>query len=317
MRTWFKWTGCSVLVYASGIFAIATPLPFLYLFLTGNRRFVLGAVAVGALILGTGYTLLPHLLGQGGVYGLLNYGAYAAIGVLLGVAHHHSWSIPKLFFYYGVLFIIAWVGFAVLVEFLEGRSLMSVIREQIQATLTQVIDLQKNNDRADLDLLVARKDAIAGWMTRLTPGAAFAWSWLVCLANLALAKKWFARLALYPTLKPFAQWRLPFYSVWITIAAILVWVMHAVLVPVGFLMDISANLLLILAALYVLQGVAVTHFFMQKWALGPFARLGIYSAVLLFFQVLGFVLLSLGFFDMWLDSRRLDSPRQTSGLKEK
>jgi uncharacterized protein YybS (DUF2232 family) len=100
-------------------------------------------------------------------------------------------------------------------------------------------------------------------------------------------------------LPPFARWRLPWYMVWLFIAAFLLRSIGK-----GWLYQLSLNVYIVTMFLYVLQGLAIVAGQLSKWGLSRPMRTLILLLAYFFF---GQILVLLGLFDTWFDFRKLGS----------
>lgn len=127
--------------------------------------------------------------------------------------------------------------------------------------------------------------------------------------TMALGNRLAPRLAQQNIWPQFRLWQLPDRLIWLAIICALLTV-----VP-GMARNIAVNVLIILSAVYCVQGFALTVFFMDKWRVPPLLRSFIY--VMIIFQSFGtLVLVMLGVADIWLDFRKLDPKEPEENLEE-
>jgi len=125
--------------------------------------------------------------------------------------------------------------------------------------------------------------------------------------NLALGN-WLLRKkdpALIPW-QEFNRWQLPDNLVWGVIIAGL-----ALLFPAAPLKAVGLNMLIILWALYVLQGLAVLIFLLNRWSTPTIIQGIIYALIIM--QGYGILLSIVGLIDVWVDFRKLnkkEDPRE-------
>ena len=103
----------------------------------------------------------------------------------------------------------------------------------------------------------------------------------------------------YPEFGPLNLWKAPEYLVWVVIACGLV-----LLIPKVSFKLLSANGLGILMMIYFFQGIAIVAFFFDKKQMPRFLRVVLYSLIAVQ-QLLLLVVICLGFFDVWLNFRKL------------
>lgn len=99
----------------------------------------------------------------------------------------------------------------------------------------------------------------------------------------------------------FERWRLPQHLIWILIAA-----GFSCFAPLDILQSTGRNLILVLAPVYFLQGMAVVVSLLQRQPYPPFIK-GVIYALLVLLNPLPIVVAIVGVFDLWIDFRR---PRQ-------
>jgi uncharacterized protein YybS (DUF2232 family) len=95
------------------------------------------------------------------------------------------------------------------------------------------------------------------------------------------------------------QWRSPEPLVWVAIGC-----GAMLLLPVAALKIIGINGLIVLMAVYFFQGIAIVSFFFEKKRFPAALRFILYSLIGLQ-QFLLLLIIGLGFFDMWVDFRKL------------
>ncbi len=118
--------------------------------------------------------------------------------------------------------------------------------------------------------------------------------------NVVIAKPFFKMGNLeYPQFVPMDRWRTPEMMIWGVIAA----GFTLFLLPGGIRL-LAANVLIILMSIYFFQGLSIILFFLNKYRLPPWIRIGIYFIIVI--QQLFLVILALaGLFDQWIDFRKI------------
>ena len=97
------------------------------------------------------------------------------------------------------------------------------------------------------------------------------------------------------------RWRAPEPLVWAAIGCGLM-----LLLPVTSLKIVGMNGVIVLMAVYFFQGIAIVSFFFEKKQLPVALRFILYSLIVLQ-QFLLLVVIGFGFFDMWLNFRKLET----------
>ncbi len=142
-------------------------------------------------------------------------------------------------------------------------------------------------------------------LVRIAPSSMATFFLITALVCLRTAGPVYRRKGLTPPeLGDFTVWRSPENLMWVTIACGVMMVL-----PVGLARFIGVNGILVLLMVYFFQGMAITAFFLKRVKVSIMAQWVIY--VLIFFTFLQFIVLALGFFDLWLDVRKLKQMEET------
>ncbi len=138
-------------------------------------------------------------------------------------------------------------------------------------------------------------------LVRITPALITTTTLLIIWANLLAARPIFAFGSLtFPTTGPLNRWRAPELLIWLVIGC-----GGALLMPFKSLNMIGLNGLIVLMTIYFFQGIAVISFYFNKKNFSKGAKILFYGLIVLQ-QLLLFVVIGLGLFDVWLDFRKLD-----------
>ena len=138
------------------------------------------------------------------------------------------------------------------------------------------------------------------FLLRLAPGAGFLSMLLAAFAAYVLCQRWFLRHRVeLPAIPPFSCWKIWDHLVWLLALGIgLVLLGNARAAAVGW------NLILVMGALYLLQGLAVLRFRLSRSRIPRPAAIVFYAALVLTLSVSLFVVVGLGILDIWIPLRR-------------
>ena len=141
---------------------------------------------------------------------------------------------------------------------------------------------------------------------RLIPGLFVVGQLLVCWTSLLLSRPLLiSRRLYYPAFGALNTWRTPEVMVWWAIGSGVL-----LLLPSAGIKLIGANGLMIALTLYFFQGIGIVAFFFEKKQLPKGMRFFLYGLIALQ-QILLLIVIGLGFFDIWINFRKLDStPKQ-------
>ncbi|HJV65564.1 MAG TPA: YybS family protein [Geomonas sp.] len=203
--------------------------------------------------------------------------------------------------------LLVMVAAAALYGYFTGANLHTKITNGVQASIAQTAQLyEKAGVKGDElkamqdSMRLAGEQIVVIYPALITVALGF----LGCL-NLYLLGRMAARVGMPIYLGNFRQYRNPEALVWLLIIS-----GFAMLIPNDIVHTVSLNLLIVVCALYAMQGFAViTHYF-RKFAVPAFIK--VMGCLFLIFQP--FMLLAvaaLGVFDLWGDFR---SPKQQQNL---
>ncbi len=273
-----------------GVFVL--PLPVLV------YRLRLGRVR-GAVVPAVAFAIMVMLFG-GGSLDLFLFFALLLLGYILGESLERNFSLEKtvavtcggltlagliiLFFYSQA------VGISI-PDLISGYVAESLSVYQAAADKMGIAEEARQELATSLELIeyVAR---------RTFPAIAVSGMLFTSLITLFLARpilKW-VKLP-YPDFEEFLLWKAPEMLVWVVIAC-----GAFMLLPAGALKLIGENGLKIMMQVYFLQGIAIIAFLFKKKQVPQVIRWPLYTLLALVFNIF---VVGLGFFDMWLNIRKL------------
>jgi uncharacterized protein YybS (DUF2232 family) len=158
-----------------------------------------------------------------------------------------------------------------------------------------------------LELLKERMPQILDTMLQLLPALVFMGLAFVVLVNVVLLLRRFPeRRGEWLSLASLREWKGPEFLVWGLIAC-----GFAMFIPgLESVRVVSANVLVIIAACYFAQGLAVIAYFFHKNKVPRFLR-GVTYVLIVFQQIFTLLVVGLGLFDLWGDFRRLGKDNLT------
>lgn len=283
-----------VLVPIMGVFlGVLTPLPtllFLYRWGTGVGLWLPATVGVmGSALCGyLGLTAtLPFLL------------LLLLMGILLANGMRAGWSLERTVLTPAVALFV--VGAGMFVAGLEGGEggYVAALEKDVQSAVSEVVR-EFVADSPERSLLEHSLLAAVPTVVRLIPGAVFSSLLVIAWLNIMGARRYiFMHKLPWPSWGDWTAWKAPEQLVWGVIAA-----GFALLAPRFEIRMVALNILLVLGTVYFFQGLAVATFYFEKWKTPRFVR----GIVLAFFLLQQFVTLGVmlfGFFDVWLDYRKI------------
>jgi uncharacterized protein YybS (DUF2232 family) len=282
-----------------------------------------------------GVVLLPFVAQPVLLFGL-KYGMLGGLGILAAVfLLFVAFGAEELAFIYGLFAVMAalllsFLGRIRAIEYLVGTTaavMLSVtaglsyyffgswaaIFQDLRASLTQQLEAavrmqeKMGLPQDSLTMLQEQTPQIIDMMLRLLPALLLlSFAFMVLINILYLGRRFPDRRGAWFSLRFLREWKAPEPLVWGLIACGFILFLSG-----SSLMGIVAlNLLLVIAACYFGQGLAVIAFFFNKNNVPRFLR-GLTYILIIFQQIFTVLVVGLGLFDLWGDFRRLGKDRLT------
>ncbi|MBF0629005.1 MAG: DUF2232 domain-containing protein [Magnetococcales bacterium] len=272
---------------------LAAPLPVLLTALWGGSRSAwIGAAipVVGAVLLGDGarFPLTVFLL-------FFGFPMVAAMMIRSGWKITHCLGVAFLLAVGALLLFFAWI-LVMGIDFQAETALkLDAFKTSVLATIAK-----KGGDAVLLAEARVALEPLLAMLALLLPGFVVSGWFLLHAGNLlaarALVRQW-GGAGLFVQ-EDLTEWRLPFVLVWIFIGA----AVPAYLLS-GFPRMLGANLVMVLAILFFMQGMAIMQSGFRHFAVSGLLRGFFYIALFLWHQV-GLIVTALGLFDNWVDFRK-------------
>ena len=308
----------TALVYFSGLLLFLTPLPLFYLSWNAKKReWFFGfffAFAAGFLF---NFVILPENLSLSASEIFLNfcyYSYYLCMAFVLSLGVWNRWRLEKMggvstftisaLAVIGALFIQRF-GFA------DIQGLFQSFLAESSKMLDQMVASQPQEKQAEMLFLAAQTKEWLALLPKLFPSIVFVATLLTVILNIGIPR------LLYRASKPmkwvgdFKRLQIPPVALWALITGGALYFLDAYYIHVAWLKIAAVNLAIASACVYFLQGLSIMAFFLKRYSL--LFRFGIYGLLILFFQMVGLVVVGLGLADTWIDFRKL----QKKGMEAK
>jgi len=279
-------------------FYLFIPLPTLYYRTKLGRKY--GAIIPAAAVL-----LLIVMLGGLSIT-IVFFLEPLLIGFVLGEFFELNLSVERTVAYTCAAVLLIGIVVLYLYSSLSATSIKTLVSENVRKYIELTIELYKGMGiiPADVDKDPDFLKEIHFFFVGILPALVIASTLFYIWATLILAKPiLISRNLNYPGFGPLNLWKAPEFLVWIVIGCGLM-----LLIPETSLKLLGINGLLILMPVYFFQGIAIVAFFFEKKQLPRFLRIVLYSliAVQLFLWP---VVIGMGFFDVWLNFRKLKTAK--------
>ena len=277
--------------------ALFIPLPILY------YRIKLGRT--NGLIIAVMTSLIMVVLIGSLSIDVIFFAGLLLIGFMLGELFELNLTIEQTTLIASGSVILSGLISLVIAGFLSGQGVLAIVSNYVAKNLelTLVLYREMGMSEENIQLISQSLDKIQQVLVTIIPALVSASTLFVVWVSVLLAKPVLINRSLnYPDFGPLNQWKAPEYLVWGVIGCGL-----ALFLPHTAIRVIGINGLLILMTVYFFQGIAIVSFYFDKKRLPRFVRVFLYTLIALQ-QLILLVVIGLGFFDLWVNFRRLGKP---------
>jgi uncharacterized protein YybS (DUF2232 family) len=294
----------AVTIPVFGAFTILLiPLPVLFYRVKLGRR-------EGAIVPAVAFLLWLAMIGEV-TADLFIYFEQLVLGFALGEFLERRLSLEKIIGYAAGLVLLVAGGALLVYAGATGSSIGKLLTDYVAENLALYREVYKELRMPDenLKVLSSAFEYIQYVLVRLMPGlsaaAALFGAWICLLFTGPLFK--IGQLPA-PAIGPLRLWKAPEPLVWGVIGC-----GGMMILPDTDLKLVGLNGLVVFLQIYFFQGIAIVSFYFDKKKLPSALRWFLFSFIVLQIYVLVFVV-GLGFFDMWLDFRKIKQPTETNGV---
>lgn len=287
----------SVIIPIIGFFsALFIPLPTLF------YRSKLGRKS-GAVIPIIATIIMVLLLG-GISIDILFFFELLLLGFVLSELLELELSIEKTMIYACGAVVVTGMVCLLFYSNIANKGIYALVSEYVDENLKLTLSLYDNMGikQENIQMISNSLESIKYVLIRIIPAIVVASTLFVSWTNLLLAKPLFKHQNLfYPDFGSLKLWKAPELLVWGIISFGLL-----LLFPYKPVKVLGLNGLLILITVYFFQGIAIVSFYFEKKNLPRLLRFFLYSLIAVQ-QIVLLVVIGIGFFDMWLNFRKLES----------
>ena len=281
--------------------SVFIPLPILFYRAKLGRRtsaIIPAAVAIAMMVIAGGLTI-----------DVMFFIALLLLGFILCELFTFNLSVEKTILYAtgtvlgtSVLSLIVYsnvnnIGIVELISNYIGENLKMTLAlyEKMGVTEDSIVMLEQSLERIQYVLV------------RIIPAIATTSTLFVAWVNTIIAKPMLtSRQLVYPDFGDLTRWQTPDYFVWGVIASGLL-----LLLPASGMKMVGFNGLFILLTVYFFQGIAIIAFYFEQKNVPRLFRILLYTLIALQ-QFLLLIVVGLGFFDTWLNFRKINTPSNAS-----
>jgi uncharacterized protein YybS (DUF2232 family) len=230
--------------------------------------------------------------------------ALFVLGFTMGELFEIQTSIEK---YIGYPSLAVWVVSLIFMFFYSAVSdvdITAAISGYVANNLNHTLTLYREMGMPEetVQMLDRSMPQLEYMLVRIIPGLIMATTLFVAWMNILMARSIFiVRQLPFPEFGPLNRWKSKEILIWGVIAA-----GGVLLIPDMTIKIFGINALLLFFVIYFFQGMAIVSFFFEKKKLPPMLKVVLYSLIG-FQHLLWLVIAGLGFFDTWLDIRKLNA----------
>ena len=233
---------------------------------------------------------------------ILFFAGLLLIGFILGELFELNLSIEKTTLYASGSVVLSGLIGLIISSMLTGEGVFEIVSNYVAKNLelTLVLYQSMGMSQENVQLISQSLDKIQHVLVTIIPALVSTSTLFVTWISILLAKPVLISRSLhYPDFGPLNLWMAPDYLVWVVIGCGL-----AVFLPIPVIKVIGLNGLLILMTVYFFQGIAIVSYYFNKKRFPKILRIFLYTLMALQ-QLILLAVIGLGFFDLWINFRRL------------
>ena len=233
---------------------------------------------------------------------ILFFAGLLLIGFILGELFELNLSIEKTTLYASGSVVLSGLIGLIISSMLTGEGVFGIVSNYVAKNLelTLVLYQSMGMSQENVQLISQSLDKIQHVLVTIIPALVSTSTLFVAWISILLAKPVLINRSLhYPDFGPLNLWMAPDYLVWVVIGCGL-----ALFLPIPVIKVIGLNGLLILMTVYFFQGIAIVSYYFNKKRFPKILRVFLYTLMALQ-QLILLAVIGLGFFDLWINFRRL------------
>lgn len=322
-------------LYLSGFLIFLTPLPLVYTLL---RRGVLSfyataftAILAVALFYIFGFENLQQYYSQNNslylafplpfielatefphpvlrFWGIGYFVFFVLMSYFVAVVLTHPKKGVRLTFFFALSLFLGVIVINLVFILPQAEILLTQLRVLLTQGLQKMIEVQEKSEN-DITTVLYLKNSLpvlVDYTVFLMPSYLLSRIALVFILNIILARRFLGKIFPEINLLSYARLRIPFVVVWFLIVSFIAFLLNDKITQISVLHFLLLNCFIVVALAYFLQGFVVLDFILDARKARPFTRFFIYASIYLLAPVMIVILTGLGFFDSWMDVRKLD-----------
>ncbi|MFO7986504.1 MAG: YybS family protein [Desulfatiglandaceae bacterium] len=276
--------------------SLLTPLPFLYY---STRLGLYEGIKLSAVVV-FAIGITAHFAGRSQM--ILFALEFSLIGLGLSELFRRNFSLGQTVFWGTVLMSLLGLASLFFIGLTRNLGPIEVILDYLQAELNTTLKAYEaantgNENALELDRYVR---AFMATLSKIYPSLMILGTGFALWLNIIIAKPLFRIKGLtYPEFIPMDRWKAPDHLIWGVIIS-----GFALFFSLKHIQFLAINTLIVILAIYLFHGLSIILFFLNKYHVPSWIRIGIYFLIMIQ-QIFLAVLTLAGLFDQWIDFRKI------------
>jgi uncharacterized protein YybS (DUF2232 family) len=227
---------------------------------------------------------------------------FGLMGLIIAEIYKREFSFGFTIFWGTVLMLVVGAIFLFIMGLSKGIGPLELVRNYFQSNLGENIFLYENMglEQDKVTQLKQLSKVMTDLISKIYPSLVIIGTGFVVWLNVVLSKPLFLLKRIkFPSFKSLDRWQAPELMVWGVIVA-----GFSLFFKVDAIRFIAINALVVMAVIYVFNGLSIVLFFLNKYHVPRWIRFGIY-ALLVIQQMSMAILAMMGLFDQWIDLRKI------------
>ncbi len=256
----------------------------------------------GGLVLIAVTLIVSSMVGWSSVTSTVFFFELGLVGLILSEVFRMNLSVEKTVVVTAGVVISAGALILGLYSLFSTDSLWGMVSEYLNKNLELALEMYREMDmpQEKVSLLSDSMESILYAMLRIMPAIVIVSTLFVVWGNIVLARPLLRSRRLFcPDFGTLNEWKAPEHLVWLVILSAVLLIM-----PHKGLKLLGINGLIVMMTIYFFQGIAIVSFYFEKKQFPRILR-GVLYGLIAVQQLVLLLVIAAGFFDMWVDFRRI------------
>jgi uncharacterized protein YybS (DUF2232 family) len=285
-----------IIPFVGPFFSLLTPLPFLYY---STKLGLIGGIKLAAMVV-TAIGLIAYVSGYSQI--TLPVLEFSLVGTGLAELFRRKLSLGNTIFLATLFMVLLGLGMLVIMGLSRDMGPIEMVLSYLGSHLNAAIQTYEDAGSSQLNVpeLNAYAKTFMATISQIYPALMIIGTGFALWLNIVISRPLFRMGKLeYPEFIPMDRWQAPDHLVWGLIVA-----GFALFLSSESIQFLAVNALIVILAIYLFHGLSIIVFFLNKYHVPSWIRLGIYFLIIVqqfFLAMLTFA----GLFDQWIDFRKI------------